>query len=233
MPNDVGVVYVAWGKGIEEAKISAISCKKYGLRTCLITNQPIQNNYFDDVVVADFDDQHKKETPYSRKMHAYQYSPYLRTLYLDSDCHLMFDPNQWFECLDKYDMAVAHAPYPYFQWDRQHIIHFNTGVQFFSKNDRLKSLFQSWLELSELFDIEFQKDQYAFSLAVHKSLELKLLTLPYTCNYRAGLHCDCLQGPLYVWHSRLPIPNKLKNYNEQFNQQKVSFKWTYLKDLNT
>jgi len=226
-----GVVYVAWGSGVEEAVISSAGCKKYGLRTCLVTDAPSPEGVFDRVKVVDFNN-HQQQTPYSRKMYAYQHSPYSKTLYLDSDCHLLFDPHQWFECLDKFHLAVAHAPYPYFQWQGQHIIHFNTGVQFFAKNKATEVFFSDWMSLAKEFETEFQKDQYAYSLAIHRS-DLRILTLPYTCNYRAGLHGDCLQGPLYVWHSRSPVPLKIDDYNKQFSQPKVSFKWVHLEDLNT
>ena len=230
LKDDLGVVYVAWGdKGIAEAKESARSCQRFGLSTCLVTdaNTTVPDSCFDIVTVADFGDENGN-VPYSRKMYAYRESPFEKTLYLDSDCLMLFDPHQWFD-FDRYHLAVAHAPYPYFQWQRKHIIHFNTGVQFFVKCPEVDAFMLRWLELADNFKTEFQKDQYGFSLAVHQC-RLRLLTLPYTCNYRAGLPgvTKCIQGPLYFWHSRLPVPKEVARYNAQFDDDRLNFKYMIL-----
>jgi hypothetical protein len=141
--------------------------------------------------------------------------------------------------LDRYDLAAAQSPFPHIQLERESIIHFNTGVIFFSKNERTERVFSRWISLSKLrkFNNDFEKDQYAFSLAIHQCEDLIHLTLPYTCNYRAGLPSplpDKIHGPLYVWHSREPLPNRIEEYNKQFvGVGKVNFKCVDLKNLNT
>ncbi|WP_246984057.1 hypothetical protein [Halorientalis marina] len=65
-----------------------------------------EHDVFDDITVCDdpFDDIRDKHTNLHR-------SPYDKTLYLDTDTLVLDDLAPVFELLDRYDIAVTHAPF--------------------------------------------------------------------------------------------------------------------------
>jgi len=96
------------------------------------------------------------------KTRIYSLSPFYKTLYLDADTEVWDDPQHGFDLLDKVDLVMGQDTVKIF--NRNHHPHmvkeetiqtrketgggeyayYNTGVMFFTRNERVKALMQSW-----------------------------------------------------------------------------------------
>ncbi len=178
-----GVLYKATGKKyIEEAINSAKSVNKNtpGLSTALITDNEIESNVFNHVIInSDL----RKDVSSSNLSPSD--SPFDRTLYLDTDTHVFADIGDLFSVLDDYDLAVTISgsrrplpgkPEPYRE--------FNTGVILYKSSKKVDSFLSLWNEIYWRLrnEQEMISNQPAFSLAVHES-ELGIFVLPseYNC----------------------------------------------------
>jgi hypothetical protein len=135
-------------------------------------------------------------------------SPYERTLFLDSDTYVAADISQLFSLLDRFDIAVAHAPHrrprgPAEQRRFHEIpsgfVVMNTGVILFKKSERTAAFFADWLRLcqGEYADCN---DQASFRVALyHSDLRVATLTPEYNYRFRKRL---CINGSLKILHGR-------------------------------
>jgi len=109
MNNDQGVIYIATGERyVEMAAMSARSLKTHcpGLPVHIFTD-------CDTASYDCFDSSTKISDPnrkYGAKVDHFYETPYQRTLYLDADTRVCEDITPMFDLLDRYDIAMAHAP---------------------------------------------------------------------------------------------------------------------------
>lgn len=184
------ILYVALGYDyLLMAAHSAATAKKNnpGIFCTVVTNIHFDNaavkpqSFFDRVILID------KDSKYNRtvKTNVYEFAKAKRCLFLDCDTEVRGSLDPIFRCLDRFDMAMKldliHLARPRRIYDVAPGIPgelfsvWNSGVIFFSTNDRVKKLFNNW---SRIFLEEGRKsDQPALARAVYETPDLKLLTL--------------------------------------------------------
>ena len=222
-----GVVYTAWGKCIEEAERSASTAKKFGLKTCLVSNH-YAGSAFDHFIRTD-----ASLTHHTEKIHAWGLSPFKTTLYLDTDTQIVGDPAYGFEMAERYGMAIAIAPACHLKlhwgyhidqyWKTpipDDLVEYNTGVLFHSAahpvfGDVLKKtallIQQSFEKTHEEFVRCPLNDQSGLTVYLWER-GLNPSVLSQNWNFRPGIYQEKKVsvpggfGPIKIWHSRMPIP---------------------------
>lgn len=209
-----GVLYIVWGSDhISECIKSAEYVNRFGLKTQLVTDYPGQIDGFDIVTKTTFGE----HSSYERKINMYKYSVFSETVYLDSDCFVLDNLDLGFIKSRSHGFAVSAAPPFYYNCTEGEMVHFNTGVLFFSKSDLSKKLFNRWSQIasSDRYLNGFTKDQLGFSLAIHE-LDICPYILPHTWNFRIQIFKECwVHGPIKVWHARTEPPSSVYSYNDQ------------------
>lgn len=218
MERSKGVIYIATGKKyIEEACASAASlnAKMPTLPITLWASDDVSSPYFENI--------YKINRPSYNFLDKVQYlynSPYEYTLFLDTDTYICEDVDELFGLLEKFDLAVAHAPYRhapknYFTCDEFVIDdiptsfpEMNTGVILFKKHTRVEQFFDRWL-------VEYQQqlsqpsppvnDQPAFRAALYFS-DIFHATLPpeYNCRFVFPVFVSGMVKILHGWHQNFP-----------------------------
>jgi hypothetical protein len=125
-----------------------------------------------------------------------------RVLFLDGDTHVCAPLTEGFELLDRFELALAHAPW-------RHVapvgdvpsafVEFNTGVIFARNSVRVREAFRRWPTFARDGD---PHDQQSFRRMVwHERLETYVL--PPEWNARAVFPIF-VQEPVRVLHARFP-----------------------------
>ena len=188
-----GVIYIYWGNKLEaELQESLKSVSKYGY----------------DYRVFKLDE----SSHFGHKSTMYDLSPFDTTLFLDTDTILLDNIDFGFEMAEKHGIAMTIAPGCYarrFIPELTDHIEYNTGAMFFSKNDVVKKVYNTWKSHSDEFP---RSDQSSFTRAVYEH-DFNVSVLPQNYNYRAGLNESQFFGPLKIWHSRLPLPINIHEWN--------------------
>jgi len=167
-----------------------------------------------------------------QRIRAMKASPYARTLYLDTDTWLMEPVPELFDLLDRFDVALAHAP-----WRERYPVdisacypEFNGGVFVYGERCR-NVLFAAW-ERQFLHDLEHRDpgggtgyfpSQPSLRVALYHS-GLCVATLPPEYNWRGDGYAH---GPIKIIHSR-----QLKRLKDEVNQRLeprvcIGGKWHY------
>lgn len=147
-PHSRGIIYIVTGqKFVDEAIQSAASVKKCmpDIPITIFSDLPVDSMCFDQVVPITNPTQGHED-----KIQNIGKSPYRETLYLDSDTHMADDCRGLFSLLERFDLAVVHAPYrAQYQVNGvpECFPEFNTGVILFRKSDKIGSLFEMWLQI--------------------------------------------------------------------------------------
>ncbi len=151
-----GYLYVAVGiKYIKEAEISATSLRRFTqLPICLVTS----DDQYDHPVFSQIIRVAAAET-YANKIVGLQASPFIETIFLDSDTFVCSSIDNVFEVLNIFDMAMTvdnfiHS-YSFFQKHRPDfklryegvIPEYNTGVIAMKNNAGTKKLLSDWMNL--------------------------------------------------------------------------------------
>lgn len=191
--NECGVLYVATGdRYIEEVLTSARSVKHHtdDIHITLVTDGPVDSELLDNIVISE-------ELRGSRGEAHYYFdeSPYQKTLYLDTDTVVSGDITDLFSILERFDIAVAHAPsrrvdlngrYPYDDIP-DCFPEYNRGVVAYKKNGAFQKFLNRYHELyeSHMTDESISirnHDQPAMRKALYQS-DLRIATLPpeYNC----------------------------------------------------
>jgi hypothetical protein len=227
-----GTIYIATGRTyIDEGLKSAASLKAVSpsVHVTLFSDTQTSSPYIDTTVMLD-GDQRREERSASRvngseevqttrrpkgifnKVYHMGQSPYERTLFLDTDTYVAADISELFSLLDRFDIAVAHAPHrePRSAAQRKKFhripsafVVMNTGVILFKKSDRMAAFFSEWLRSyqEDVASLEYN-DQTSFREALYQS-DLRIATLPPEYNYRFRKRL-CINGTLKVLHGRHP-----------------------------
>ena len=195
-----GIIYIATGeKYIAEAMVSAKSVKQNspGIEITLFADRDVSESCFDKKIVI--------EDPYYSnldKVICMMKSPYTQTLFLDTDTYVCDDLAELFQLLEKFDLALAHAPIRSFLLKNNHPIddefekipssfpEMNTGVILFKKSPNTDRVLANWLTFHKQY-IHCQKqlnntvgihDQPSLRRAIYNSeSRIAILTPEYNC----------------------------------------------------
>ena len=211
-----GIIYIATGKKyVDEAVVSARSAKEHmpDIEITLFSDQASEVGYegvFDSIAgISDTDGSCRD------KIRPLLDTPYERTLFLDTDTFICAPVYDIFKMLDRFDIALAHAPDRY-QYDLPDLpdcfTELNSGVIAYRKNDEVSELLKDWeytfyQMLAE--DSGSHRDQHALRDAIYRS-DLRFLVLPAEYNFRticpnfAGKHCA-----VKILHGRHADPSRV------------------------
>lgn len=203
-----GVVYIVWGSTIRpllERSIASVKQHHPELPITVLEGDPARGLLNKPALLAQ--------------------SPYATTLYLDADTVVLGKLDFAFQRAERFGLACCINECP---WLRRYgtppsrnndLVEYNTGVLCFSSDgrsaiDRWKSWAchvppkSLWVQGSKECGQEGD-DQWAFSLAM---LDCNPYVLPLNYNFRPGFHLRFFT-PLKVWHSPLPVPDKIVQYS--------------------
>lgn len=211
-----GIIYIATGKKyVDEAVVSARSAKEHmpDIEITLFSDQASEVGYegvFDSIAgISDTDGSCRD------KIRPLLDTPYERTLFLDTDTFICAPVYDIFKMLDRFDIALAHAPDRY-QYDLPDLpdcfTELNSGVIAYRKNDEVSELLKDWeytfyQMLAE--DSGSHRDQHSLRDAIYRS-DLRFLVLPAEYNFRticpnfAGKHCA-----VKILHGRHADPSRV------------------------
>jgi hypothetical protein len=196
------VAYVAVGKRYrDEAMRSLASVRRYmpGLPVLLFTDaaEPSMRASFEEVVLVEnsFAEFKVDNPPWGFPGFVTRIEAFLaataregcdRTLFLDTDIEVTGDISGVFRLLDRFDIAVAHAPYRYNE-DAADIPdafpEFNVGVVAVRRSQASLTLLPAW-RVAYLAQPEWwHNDQVAFRRAVWET-DVRVATLPPEFNFR-------------------------------------------------
>ncbi len=210
-----GILYIATGERFREEAISS-SCRVRQLMpkipTGLASDQFPQGNLFSYSIPIE-----RPQGSFADKIAPLAQTPFEETLFLDTDTYLCEAVPEIFEILQRYDIAMAHAPM------RQtgpvdvpaSFPEFNSGVIAYRMNDRTRSLLENWArfyeeQVSRTGQID---DQPALRRALWYS-DAKIAVLPPEYNFRFVLPAFAGRGKVKILHGRHPnLPNLEKLVN--------------------
>jgi len=230
-----GLLYVATGiQYLEEAALSASVSRHHikGRPIAVVTDQPDAATRYG---VFDYIIPHSHPSfSYRDKIEPLIYSPFLKTLYLDSDAFLVDDVNEFFLLCNSSIVSVAHAPvrFPTLHRTQDTPLIFpehNTGVILYRRCPKQVRLFRRWLQLYDQYGDAW--DQFSFRTALWESFSsgLSLYVLPPEANLRTTKPWVVGKGsPVYVIHGRIP-PNEIEIFstylNSDINRFRTSSEW--------
>ncbi|MEZ0388670.1 MAG: putative nucleotide-diphospho-sugar transferase [Verrucomicrobium sp.] len=193
-PPQEGFIYVATGaRHLDEARASVKSLRAAmpDAHVTLFTDLQIQQSpmEFDTVLGID-----QRSESFSDKILPLARSPYLKTVYLDTDTYVAEDCREIFKVLDHFDIAAAHDP-----WRVDYAYEtlpyafptFNTGLIAFRSGPQMGQFVADWLDSHQrLFkpNLPDDNDQPAFRHTLFHS-KLRLSVLPTEYNLRTWHPC--------------------------------------------
>ena len=182
MAEKRGILYIATGKKyVDEAIISAISCKKHNHHPiALITDSAdyiLPDDLFNNVIV--------KPAIFSYKDKLLlRHSPYEQTIFLDTDTYIADTLDDLFRILDYREFAVHQADEGY-EFDMPEVSsampEFNTGVIAFKLTENVLNMLDVW---EKSFDIipAITTDQYHLRKTLYAS-EVKFAVFSSAYNF--------------------------------------------------
>ena len=222
-PYFVGVLYAATGaKHRAEASASAVRCKVLmpEIPIAVWTDSELSDPVFDIVHVA-----RSPSYDYMDKVTSLSETPFRRTLFLDTDTHVLDDISASFQLLDCFDIAAAHASNRTSTRSTYLISgvpdafpEMNTGVLLYRQGDRTNAFLSDWRRLfdqdrnqfaqdkakraADLVALKPPGDQSSFRHALFRS-ELRIATLPPEYNFRFG-YSAFAGSAVKIFHGRHP-----------------------------
>lgn len=212
----IGVTYIATGRRfIDEACVSAASLKLRmpQIPITIFADGELESAHFENVVYI----RSARYGPVDKILHIGS-SPYEQTVFLDTDTYVCDDISELFTLLDRFDIAVAHAPYrAAYRIDGvpDSFPEFNTGVVVFKASPKIARFFSQWRALYErdlkrsirwlhpLEDTLFNgslPNQATFREALyHSDLRVATLTPEYNCRF---IFPGFAHNPVKILHGR-------------------------------
>jgi len=201
-----GILYVATGsRHLAEAVESAKSAKKHmpEIPVWLYCDKaPSDPHSFDEIRLV--------ENPrhfFIDKIEPMKNSPFEQTLFLDTDTRVCLPITDLFDVLDRFDVAIAHAP---MRHDRSYPVpncfaEPNSGVIAYRKNPRVADMFDRWIAIYEE-DLRTSPkpemvDQVHLRRALYES-EVSLYILPSEYNFRSVMVGFCARQRVRILHGR-------------------------------
>ena len=227
MSSEKGVLYVATGdRYFAEVRQSALSVKRHmpGIPILLYTDKP-------EAFGAPFDEIRKIEAPryfFVDKVQPLKDAPFEKTLFLDTDTFVCGDVSDLFDLLDRFDLALAHAP---MRHDRPYptpncFAEMNSGVLAYRKNERVLDMFERWITI---YDEEMRSstqpergDQVHLRRAVYES-EVRPYILPPEYNYRSVVMGWAARQKVRIIHGRSEDMEKLARQINGTTSIRVTF----------
>ena len=189
-----GYIYVASNsvggvKGndyIKEAIHSAESLRKVDPKAniCLFTDKPFNNKIFNEVKVV--------KMSLRCKQVCLEYSPYEKTILLDTDTYVNHNLNDLFDMLDKYDIVGCNdysrkrvfPKIPEYMKIPYAFSELNTGMVAYKKNKNFKRFIDLWNNYYKKYENVVPWDQPSCRIALWES-GINLYILPLEYNRRA------------------------------------------------
>jgi len=210
-----GVLYIATGRRhLDEMLGSARSVRRHlpGVPIVLYTDQG-------DLPDGVFDEVRRIEQPrhsFIDKIAPLCETPFERTIFLDTDTLVCGPVLDLFEILDRFDLALAQAPYRH---DRPFVtpncfVEMNTGVLAYRRTPEMIALFRDWLRLYEKEVVEtgrMDSDQPAFREALYRS-PISFATLPPEYNLRTVMPAAVGRCAVRIIHGRGPDMAELERW---------------------
>lgn len=204
MKNATGFLYVATGdRFIAEAAESAISLRRWmpdAPITLHADHQPPAGAPFDQIITL--------ENPrhfFIDKIKPLLETPFERTVFLDTDTRVCAEVSDLFAVLDRFDIAVSHAP---LRHDRPFatpncFVELNTGVIAYRRCEAVTRLIHRWMEIYEEEVARCGKvsDQAAFRQAAYES-DARLYVLPSEYNLRTVMPAATGRNLVRIIHGR-------------------------------
>ncbi|MEO6054679.1 MAG: hypothetical protein ABIP97_11755 [Chthoniobacterales bacterium] len=225
MSASKGILYVATGERyVAEAMQSARSAKRQmpDIPICLFTDKrPASTDAFDEIRII--------ENPrhfFADKVQPMLDSPYERTLFLDTDTLVCHSVEDVFQLLDRFDVAIAHAP---MRHDRAYptpncFVEMNSGVIAYHKNAAVEQMFRCWIEIYEKeLKASAQPeigDQVHLRQAIYESA-VSLYILPPEYNFRSVMPGFCARQKVRILHGRGDLESIAQTLNAT-NKLRVS-----------
>ena len=210
-----GIIFIAIGeKWRNEAILAATKVKRFmpEIPITVFTDQFFNSPVFDDVQVAE-----PCLNPLLTKTLWMSQSPYEHTLFLDTDIHLCDNIDDIFMLLDRFDLAVPHAPYrlsgmglsiplPDFLTSDvpPSFPGMNTGMILFKRSEKVLSFLNNWGEYHLKLCAIAPKapNQPAFRTALYRSdLCFAIIPEEYHCRF---IYPFKVCGKVKALHGRHP-----------------------------
>ena len=192
-----GIIYIAIGDAwVEEAIKAASIVRKYmpGVPITVFSDRPFTASVIDSVVVKE-----PAANPLYTKTQWIRHTPYNHTLCLDTDITLCDSIEDIFMLLNRFDLAVPHAPYrlanmgipgefPEFlsRGVPEYFPGMNTGMLLFTNSEKTDKLFDDWTSYhQQLCDIHPKAPQQpAFRTALyHSDIRFAIIPEEYHCRF--------------------------------------------------
>jgi hypothetical protein len=225
-----GFLYCSFSENyVDEAVSSIRTLIKHNpkVNVCLITTTILekyfQNNYsdleVDKIICVPFEGQ--PNCFFRTKLN--EYTPYKKTIALDTDTYILDNICNLFDLLDTFDLVMvpdeslpARSTIIGLKGGYSALGYYNCGFIVFRKSDKTDKLFKTWgKEFLDLEELE-PADQGPLVRALVKT-ELRFITLPKEYNTRLFSKCTSIHGKVKIIHGRAKNPNKLANKINNIN----------------
>ena len=183
-----GIMYVATGEmHLREMLFSAASAKKHfpNLPIALFTDTPENPMIRKSGLIDDIKLINNPLYNFGDKIRPLQESPYLETLFLDTDTIIVENCDEIFEPLKHNDIAVAFHGYRTdysFEELPKSCPSYNTGVIVFKRSAEFDAFIDSWSAKQEEYSRIRPDDQPSFRYCANQG-KIKLHTLPNEYNF--------------------------------------------------
>ena len=213
--GDRGILYIATGRRhLDEMLVSARSVRRHmpGVPIVVCTDQTdLPKDVFDEIRRID-----SPRHSFIDKIAPLCESPFERTIFLDTDTLACAPFGDLFEILDRFDLALAHAP---FRHDRPFVTpncfaELNTGVMAWRRSPETVALFRDWLRIYEKEVAEtgrMDSDQPAFREALYRS-PVSFYVLPAEYNLRTVMPAAVGRCKVRIIHGRGPDMARLEKW---------------------
>ncbi len=252
-----GIIFIAIGENWhQEAILAASKVKQYmpGIHITVFTDHFISSPVFDEVRVAQ-----PHSNPLLTKTLWLSQSPYEQTLFLDTDIHLCDNIDDIFMLLERFDLAVPHAPYrlsnmglsiplpDFLTLDVPSCFPgMNTGMILFKRSQKVQAFFNNWGEYHlKLCTISPKApNQPAFRTALyHSDLRFAIIPEEYHCRF---IYPFKVCGKVKALHGRHPninlvierinqkqLPRVGEGYFVELSKQNLQKQITHSEDLKS
>ncbi len=198
-----GFLYIATGRRfLEEASTSARRLREVmpSAKIALASDLEPEGGIFNEL--------RKLEKPtfsFADKVAPLIESPFEKTVFLDTDTWVCEPVGELFDLLDRWDLAMAHAPMRQTASSCVPAVlpEFNSGVIAYRLNDTVRQIFADWRRLYDKRRAEtgLKDDQPALRDALWAS-KVNLLVLPPEYNFRFVMPAFCGRGTVKILHGR-------------------------------
>lgn len=218
-----GFLYIALGQRyVTEAALAVMSLRKIHPQAdvTLVTDGPDVLPGFDRVIRREAIRGHENFgkgdiSPYYVKIDAMRFSPYDKTIMIDTDAHVQAPIDDIFQLLDRVDLVVSPSSWaveykfeltePGFSEVPECFGSFNTGVLAFKKTEGFEEFRSLWLQLqNEKASLYTTNDQPAFRASLyHSKLPFHILPQQYNVQPWKGILVPSGTG-IKIIHTRNP-----------------------------